>query len=68
MFVDRASMYNLAIKSNYVPKSVQYTYLFLLSKCLWNPCAPHQEKITETLRRWYLSHCSDWVWSAGWSE
>jgi len=41
-----------------VHKSVQYTYLFHFSTCLGHPCAPHQGKITETMRRW----------SAGWSE
>jgi len=67
-FVDRASLYNLANISNYVNKSVQFTYLFLFSTCFGHPCAPHQDKIAENLRRWYLSNCMDCVRSAGWSE
>jgi len=67
-FVDRASLYNLANKSIYVHKSFQYTNLLLFSTGFGHPCAPNQDKITETMRRWYLSHCMDGVWSGGWNE
>ena len=59
---------NLANKSNYMHKSVQYTYLFVFSTCFAHPCAPHQVKITETMCRCYLLHCMNGVWSAGKSE
>jgi len=65
-FVDRASLYNLANKSNQMHNSVLYIYLFLFSTCFGHPWAHHQEKITVYMRRWYLSLCMGGVWSAGW--
>jgi len=49
-----------------VQNAVQYIYLFLFSTCFGNPCTHHQEKITVSMRHWYLSLCMDGVWSAGW--
>ena len=56
-FVDRAFPYSLTNKSNYVPNSVSYIYLFLFSTCFGHPSAHHQEKITISMRHWYLSLC-----------
>jgi len=51
-----------------VHNSVQYIYLFLFSICFEHPRAHNQEKITVTLRHWYLSHSVGGVWFAGWIQ
>ena len=33
-----------------------------------DPSAHHQEKITVSIRHWYLSLCMGGVWSAGWID
>ena len=40
-------------------------YLFLFSTCFGHPCAHHQEKITISMRHWYLSLCVGGVRPAG---
>jgi len=47
-----------------VHNSVPYIYLFLFSTCFGHPCAHHQERITVSMRHWYLSHCMSGIWSA----
>ena len=44
--------------------SAKYIYLFLFSTCFGHPCAHHQEKITVSMRLWYLSLCMGGVLSA----
>ena len=40
--------------------------IFLFSTCFGHPCSHHLEKITASVRRWYLSLCMRDVWSSGW--
>jgi hypothetical protein len=44
-----------------------FIYLFLLPTSFGHPCAHHQEKITVSMRHWYLSLCMYGVCFAGWS-
>jgi len=46
----------------------KYMYLCLFCTCVGHPSAHHQEKITVSMRYWYLSLWMGGVWSAGWIE
>ena len=45
-----------------------FIYLFLFSTCFGHPSAHHQEKITVSMRYWYLSLWMSGVWSTGWIQ
>jgi hypothetical protein len=65
-FVDLASSYNLTNNPTSCTILLKYIYLFLFCTCFGHPSAHHQEKITVSIRHWYLSLCMGGDWSAGW--
>ena len=54
----------------YVQLGAQFCliYLFHFFTCFGHPRAHHQEKMTVSMRQWYLSLCMGGVWFADWIE